>query len=373
MKKHFLSLAALILTATAFGQVENDDMYFNSKDRAQLKAQKISEESSYVMATAKKTKKTEQAAAEEVINPTDSYSARNVNPEFAARSNSQTAAADNQDYFVNNYQYTTASNLNNWNSNFNSYYNNSAWYNNNYYNPGMYSMYGVTGMNSPFYGNYYGGYYDPWGSPYYQTPYSSMWNYGWNSGIGFGMSYGFGSPYYSSYYGNPYGGYYGGGYGYYGGGYGYPGNIVVVNNHYYGDNGRNVVYGKRATHGAMITAPQDAAYTRSRTSYVPTTRPDVTGGRVATTTSQRQDDYYNRSWRNSQQSSYSNPSRNSSSDSWNNTSNRSGSDSFYRHDSGSSYSPSRSSSSFDSGGGGGGSRSSAPASSGSNGRTRGRD
>lgn len=373
MKKYFLSLAALILTAAAFGQVENDDMYFNSKDRAQLKAQRASEESSYVMATAKKTKKTEQtAAAEEVINPTDSYSARNVNPEYAARSNSQTAAADNQDYFVNNYKYNTSTNLNNWNNNFNGWYNN-AWYNNNYYNPGMYAMYGVTGMYSP-YSSYYGngGYYDPWGSPYY-SPYSSGLGYyggsGWGSGIGFGMSYGWGSPYYNSYYGNPYMGmgYYGG-YGSYGGygGYGYPGTIVVVNNHY-GESGRNVVYGKRATHGAMITAPQDASYTRSRTSYTPTTRPDASGGRVA---SHRQDDYYNRSWRNSQQSSYSTPSRSSSYDSWGNT-NRSGTDSYYRHDSGSSYSPSRSSS-FDSGGGGG-SRPSAPASSGSNGRTRGRD
>ena len=73
------------------------------------------------MASAKKTKKVEQVAADEVVNPTDSYSARNVNPEFAARSNSQTAAADNQDYFVNNYKYNTSSNLNNWNNNYNNW------------------------------------------------------------------------------------------------------------------------------------------------------------------------------------------------------------------------------------------------------------
>jgi len=360
------SLAALLLSATAFGQVESDDMYFTSKDRAALKAQKASEQSSYA-ASAKKPKKVEQATAEEVINPTDSYSARNVNPEFAARSNSQTAVADNQDYFMSNYKYTTAANLNKWNSNYNNYAG-SPWYAPSYYGPS------INEWGSP-YGS--SGYYNPWCSPYYSSGYSSSfsyyggssWNYGWGSGIGMGMSYAFGNPYMNSW-----GGYPGYGYGYgnygYGGGYGYyPSTVVIINNG--GDNGRNVVYGKRASHGGMVTRPQDASYTRSRTNYAATVRPTATnaGGRVSTsgTTTQRQEDYYNRSWRGSQQSyQQSQNNRSSSYDPWSN-SNRSGTDS-YNRDSNSSYSPSRSSSSD-----GGGSRQAAPASSGSNGRSRGRD
>ena len=377
MKKQVMfSLAAMLVTATVFGQ-ENDDMYFNSKDRAKLKAQTASEAPSYT-ASAKKPKKVEQVA-DEVINPTDSYSARNVNPEFAARSNSQTAAADNQDYFVNNYQYNTSSNLNKWNNNYNNWAG-SPWYAANYFGPS------INEWGSPYYGSSYDPYGNPWCNPYYRSSYSSSfsyymgssWNYGWGSGIG--MSYGYGNPYMNSWGGYPgygsygYGGYgYGGGYGYSGYGYGgYPTTVVVVNS---GDNGRNVVYGKRASHGGMVTVPRDAAYTRTRTNYANSLTPVDAGGRVSTTPTsgrtQRQEEYYNRSWRAAQQTS-SSPSRSSSFDSWNNTSNRTGSDSFNRHDSNSSYSPSRSSGSYD-GGGGGGTRQSAPASSGSNGRSRGRD
>jgi hypothetical protein len=358
-----LSLAAMLVTATVFGQ-ENDDMYFNSKDRAKLKAQATSEAAAYT-ASAKKPKKIEQAA-DEVINPTDSYSARNVNPEFAARSNSQTAAADNQDYFVNNYQYNTSSNLNKWNSNYNNWAG-SPWYAANYYSPS------INEWGSPYYGSSYDPYGNPWCNPYYRSSYSSSfsyymgssWNYGWGSGIGMGMSYAYGNPYMNSwgYPGYGYGGYgYGGGYGY------YPSTVVIVNNG--GDNGRNVVYGKRASHGGMVTVPRDASYTRTRTNYANSLTPVDAGGRVSTTPTsgrtQRQEDYYNRAWRGSQQTQSSNPSRSSSKDSWNNWNNNPNS-SWNNNSTRSSYdSPSGS-------GGGGATRQSAPASSGSNGRTRGRD
>ena len=371
MKKQLLSLVALVLTASAFAQVENDDMYFNSKDRAALRAQKVSEESSYTtMASAKKSKKAEQAmAAEEVVNPTDSYSARNVNPEFAARSNSQTAASDNQDYFVSNYQYNKSSEINNWNNNFNGWYNN-AWYSSNYYQPSIY------GWNSPYYGSAYDLYGNPWCNPYYQSGWSSSfsyywgssWNYGWGSGIG--LSYTYGRPYG---YGSPWG-YSGFGYGYpmYGGyGYGYyPGNIIIVNNsNYYGENGRKVVYGKRASHGGMVASPHDSYVAPTRSNYPTTVRPTASGGRVAGS-SGRQEDYYNRSWRNSQQTQ-SYPSRSSSNNSWDNSSwNRNNSNSSWSNHGSSrdsnSYSPSNS-------GGGGGTRQSAPSGSGTSGRSRGRD
>lgn len=364
MKKQLMfSLAAILLASTAFGQVENDDMYFNSKDRAKLKAEKANQESAYISASAKKTKKAEQnLAKDDVVNPTDSYSARNVNPEFEARANSQTATADNQDYFVNNYKYNNSSNLNTWNNDYNNWYNN-AWASSSYY-----------GWNSPYYGGY-DAWGSPWCNPYYRPGLSTSFGYyggsSWNSGWSMGMSYTYGNPYMNSWGAYPGYGYGGYGYGY---GYGYPSTVVVVNNG--GDNGRNVVYGKRASRGGMVTEPQrQVVYARPSTDYVSPTRSTNSGGRVSTSGgSQRQEDYYNRAWRSSQQtSSYSSPSRNSNSsfESWNGNSN---SDSWNRHDSNSSFSPSRSSNSSFSGGGGGATRqSAAPASSGSNGRTRGRD
>ena len=73
-----LSLVSLLFTVAASAQgIENDDMYFNSKDRAKLNAAKATE----VSASIKKSKKA--TVADEAVNPTDSYSARNVNPEYA--------------------------------------------------------------------------------------------------------------------------------------------------------------------------------------------------------------------------------------------------------------------------------------------------
>ena len=102
-KAALLSLVSLLFTFASIAQeIENDDMYFNSKDRAKLNAMKASQPT--LTASIKKSKK-EVVEEEESSNPTDSYSARNVNPEYEARTNSETAQADNEDYFVNNYQW----------------------------------------------------------------------------------------------------------------------------------------------------------------------------------------------------------------------------------------------------------------------------
>lgn len=363
------SLVALVFTTATLAQgVEYDDMYFNSKDRAALKAQRSSVEPSY-SASAKKTKKNE-IIEDVTVNPTDSYSARNVNPEFSARSNSETALADDQDYFVSNYKYKKSSDLNQWNNNFNSWYGN-PWYGSNYYGSS------INAWNSPYYGSYYDAWGNPWCNPYYRSGWSSSfsfymgnsYNYGWGGyGMGMGLSYGY--PYNSwSSWGSSYG--YGYGSGWYGG---YPGSVIIVNNYNngYGEAGRNTAYGKRATRSGMVTTPQEGANYRTRTNYVATSgdRPTNTGGRVSSPTKSTQPaDYYNRSWRNSQQNEYSNPSRNSSNSTWNNSYNNSSHNDSYNRSSNTNSSPSRSDS-FNSGGA---SRSSAPASSGSNGRSRGRD
>ncbi len=362
-----LNLAALLFASAAFAQsVENDDMYFNSSDRAKIKAQRVSAQPSY--SASAKSKKSE--VLEDVyINPTDTYSARNVNPEFAARSNSQTAQADDQDYFVNNYQYKTSSNLNNWNNAYSSMYNNPM-YSSNYYGSS------INSWNSPYYGSAYDSWGNPWCNPYYRSGWSSSfsyymgsnWNYGWGGmGMGMGLSYGYGNYGYGYPY-NAWGPSYG-----YGGGFYYPSTIVVVNNGSYGEAGHNIAYGKRATRGGTITSPQEVTSNRSRSVYVATPADSRTsdGGRVSSPgRSQSQADYYNRSWRNSQQNG-TYPSRGSSSNSsWggnsSNSYNRSGS---FGQSNSSFSSPSRSSMSS----GGGATRSSAPASSGSGGRSRGRD
>jgi hypothetical protein len=364
-KDMMFSLAALLFATASFAQgVEYDDMYFNSKDRAALNAQKTSTDAS-AYASNKKVKKNE--IQEEVfVNPTDSYSARNVNPEFSSRSNSQTALADEQDYFVSNYRYKQASDINSWNNSFNNWYG-VPLYRPNYYGSSIYAW------NSP----YYGSYYDPYGYPYYQSGWSSSysfymgnsWNYGWGGGMGMGMGMGYGNPY-----GNSWGSY---GYGY----GGYPVSIVYINNYnnggYYGEAGKPVAYGKRPTRSGMVTTPQETTNYRTRTNYVAASsgdRPSNTGGRVSTPSNGTQQvEYYNRSWRNSQQGQSAYPTRNSANSSWgNSTYDRSSTGDTYNRSSGSnSYSSPSRSSSVDSGGGA--TRSSAPASSGSGGRSRGRD
>lgn len=371
-------LMAMLIASASFAQgIENDDMYFTSKDRVKLKAKQAEDEVAYQASVRKNTRKNNVVEDQDVINPSDSYSARNVNPEFAARSNSQQATADNEDYFVSDYRYNNSSNLNSWNNNFNSWYS-SPWVSSNYFSPSIY------GWNTPYYGSYYDSWGNPWMNPYYRSGwsssfsyyYGSSWNYGWGSS--FGMSYG--NPYMNSWssWNSPYYGY----------GYNnwYPSTVVIVGN---GEGGRNVVYGKRGTRSGAITTRQEATTGRTRGVYNPTTgstpggRTADAGGRIATTstmptrTSQRQDDYYNRGWRTSLQSQGSTaPSRNSGM--WS-TPSRSSNSSFENNSSNNSFnsgSTNRSSSFNNGSNSSGATRSSGGSFSGgggSNGRTRGRD
>ncbi len=199
MKARFLVWSMVLLTSVSAvaQQIEIDDMYFNSKDRVAMNASRAP------------LFKASKAITEEStpLNPTDSYSARNVNPEYISRAkmdpNSQVATAP---YFIPNFQpktinqnlYPMASNYsnNNWN---NPYYNNYAGYN-SFGNP-----YGYSSFGNP-YGSYYP--YSMYGSnSYYGSP--------WSSWLSLTMGYGYGSwgmcgnPYMSlyntGYYGNMYG------------------------------------------------------------------------------------------------------------------------------------------------------------------------
>ncbi|HEX8038739.1 MAG TPA: hypothetical protein VF490_06290, partial [Chryseosolibacter sp.] len=225
IKGTLLAILSILGFSGVFAQtVEYDDMYFNSKDRANLKAQRTVELASRTPA---KSDRYSNEANEGTVNPTDSYSARNVNPEYTSRAQSQSAQVQEDDYFVNNYQYNR-NRFNNWNNNYNNWYN-SSWYSPNYYGPG------INSWSSAYYG------YDTWSSPWYDpfwayngwsTSFSyhfgRPWNYGWGGSYNYWNRpyYGYWDPFYNSYMGSPYSSWYGGGYW---NNYISPGTIIVIN------------------------------------------------------------------------------------------------------------------------------------------------
>ena len=360
-------LAVLAITA-AFGQVEHDDMYFNSKDRVKLNASKE-------VVLAKQYKQQDaQAVKTSPINPTDSYSGRSVNPEYTNRLKTNPSLANNDaQYFVSGYQPISV------NQNLAS--NNCNCTNNTFASP--YGGYGMNtyGMNQGF-GSPYSSFYSPWGMSSgfqpFQPGWSSMLGYsfgGMNSGGFGGMNYGFGNSW-----GNPWNNYgYGGGYFPYNsygngmpyGGYGsnyYGNNMIVVNNG--GDYRNPAVYGKRANRSSDIDHTIDRS--RPETGYIRDGRV-VSNGRSR---SESESQYYDRNWKrdpdkNPSRSMWSDNTNSSNSDArkgwnnssststgrqssdWGNSSSRSSVDSGSR----SSFSGSGSSGSSSSGSSGGGSRS----------------
>lgn len=293
IKAILLSTVAFLAAGAAMGQ-ESDDMYFNSKDRAKVRASKAPE----LPVTLARNEDKKATDAEIEINPTDSYSARNVNPEFTSRSTSQAAASDDENYFVNNYQYRPQSQFNSWNNNFNNWYN-SPWYSSAAWGSGFNSW---NSWNNPYYGNYYGNYSDPWGSPfgnpyYYRSGWSSSLSYFWGSGWGssYGMNYGWGNgfgmnsgcPFNA--WGNPYA------YNSFGGGwYGNPGRMIVIDNREKG-----YVYGKRSSRSSSLAYDNNANRTNNRPyNNVGSGSRSDRGARINTTTTSRQADYYSRTWRN---------------------------------------------------------------------------
>jgi hypothetical protein len=203
-------------------RTENDDMYFTSKDREKLKVENATASANdkidgdYNAFKKKHFDSTQEEVNQEeteAVNPTDSYSARTVNPEYISRSSSEQASEDEQNYYVegytpNTYDSYSSSNYNNYNNNSN----NNNWNNNNWSNGNNYG-YGSSPYNS-WYSPYYG-YCNSSMSPYYSG--GSGWTlslgYTWGN-MGYGNSYYNPYSYYPSYYPNYYGypNYYSGGY-----------------------------------------------------------------------------------------------------------------------------------------------------------------
>lgn len=293
----FLSLLAVSASTVVSAQVEHDDMYFNSKDRAKVQASRpmtLSMSNSSINSIAK-----EQEIAT-AINPTDSYSARNVNPEYISQSTVSSGTSEPAPYFIPDYAPTSVNqNLKKNNSSYSSY--NNPYYP---YNNGMYSGYGYGYPYNSFYPSMYGGYgYSPYG-------YNNFYNSGWSSMLTLGFGMGMGGYPYGGYY--PYGGsswsmmsmmgmygspYYGYGWNpYYSMGMGYssyyPHTVVVIND----NNRNNMVYGRRPTRSSDIN---NAVTYNNRSSAMVTdsqgrVRSSGANGRVSGdgTTS-----YYQRGWR----------------------------------------------------------------------------
>jgi hypothetical protein len=320
----FLSMLAVSAAFVASAQVvEYDDMYFNSKDRAKMQAS-----APLTLKNIPKSISKEQEVAT-AINPTDSYSARNVNPEYISQSTvNPSGSTEPAPYFIPDYtptainqNLTTNSSSSSWNncncaSSFNNpYYGMTPGYGSGFY-PSM-AMSGMYGYNPYSYGGYNG----------FNSGWSSMMSIGFGMGMGSYYPYG-GSPYMNNYYGmNYYGGY---------NSY-YPSNVVIINNDNYNN---RVAYGKRVSRSSDLN---NSVTINNRSTAMVTTdtqgRVRGAGGRVSSDGNTSSTSYYQSGWR-------SNPDTNSEArSSWSN-SGRSGGGS---NNSGFSNSRSNSSSFFDSG------------------------
>src|SRR6478736_4376763 len=138
-KSILLSLLAIASGICVFAQ-ENDDMYFSSKDRAKIN---MTSREEVVLASAKGDN------TMQTINPSDSYSARNENPDYVAGAKVGSNATTASSYFTPTYQPTVNQSLYSNNCNCNTGYNNNSAYGNSYgYSPYS-SMYGM-GYGSPY-------------------------------------------------------------------------------------------------------------------------------------------------------------------------------------------------------------------------------
>lgn len=292
--KTLIALFALITAAVSVQAQEYDDMYFRSKDRAKLNGDRVS-------VVKKSNQDSYDDETQSTINPTDSYSGRNVNPEYTSRNKVTSNSDEDAQYFVSGYEPTGVNqSLTPYNSNaFNTpYYGNSA-FASSYYGYGSGFGYPSSSFYSP-YSSFYN--YSYWGGFYPSMSLGYMYGMGgWGSGFYGSMGYGsmWGSPY------SMYGGYYGGGYGWdpfysgyygYGGYYGYPSVVVINNNN--GDGRSNYVYGKRSSRSSGLSNNNinnnGVVDSRGRSGRTAVNSTAVnTGGRSSSNSSQ----YYQSGWR----------------------------------------------------------------------------
>lgn len=360
-----VAMAGVALAGHAAAQdMEDDDMYFRAKDREKLNAQRV-------IASNTRVQRSLSEVNEEIapINPTDSYSARGVNPEHLGNGSSAEPS-----YFRPGYQPASAlatspsfnnfNNFNGWNSGFN------RWG----MMPGMgFGMGMGPGMG---WGNGFGspwGWNDPfWGggfSPGWSSSISFGWGNGWNN-WGMPSSAFWGDPFMMNCWScSPWGwNSFGGGWGWNNWGWNRP--IIVVPGG--GDsNGRGAVYGRRSSRSSDLNNPVTSGG-RNQVNYVSRGTNSRSSSATGRSAGNDAGSYYQRGWRSNpsvgqgsgtDRSSWSAGNRSSS---WGTGGDRS---SWSNSRSGSSFERS-SGSSFSSGSFGGGSRSSGGSSGGSSSGSR---
>jgi hypothetical protein len=327
-----LILGLTMLTGVAAIAQENDDLYFRSKDREKLEAVRATEQT-YVSNydNFKKKHFNEPTELDEYTNPTDSYSARNVNPEYISRSYSDQVSEDEANYFVEGY--APATNNFNYNSGYyyNGFNNNVGW--NSWYGPQFYNTWGSPyGWNDPWMNAGWGG--NRWMNPYWGNRWGSgwslsasyFWGNSWGNSWGNNWGWGWNDPFW-----NPYNSW-GSSWSYWNNGWYRPTTVVVV-----GGDGNRPNYGKRPTRSSAGVGEVSNAYVRpSRSNSNVDSGNGDTGGRNKTS-----NDYYVRPSRRTTTNTSGYTNSNSSSN-WNNSNStiRQSRSSTFNN---SGYSPSRSS------------------------------
>lgn len=279
----------MMISVLSFAQeVEYDDLYFRSKDRPVLTAEVASKELKRQATIQETSRKLESTAT--TINPTDSYSARNVNPEYLSQAKvDPNSPAEPAPYFTQDFSPVSVnSSLSNsvmtptYASNCMSCWN-SGW------NNGFYPTYGF-GMMSGF-GSPYSGFYSPYSSPWGYDPYgyNNFYQPGWSWSIGMSMMWGSGFGM------NPWSSPWGWNSGFYNYnpwyGYGYPTTVVVVD-----PNAGNIQYRKRVSRSSDVN---NNVTFNNRNAVAQTGQVDTQGrvrgssGRTNTTEA----GYYQRGWR----------------------------------------------------------------------------
>ncbi|UZD22707.1 DUF5320 domain-containing protein [Algoriphagus halophytocola] len=238
-----LILGALVLASCSSSQMAStgteDNLYFMASDA------KVATEFAVQNNTPEQFQSLSTTETEAI--PQESFSSRNVNPDYISRYQSEDTPQENEVvYFDENVAEESSPDINVYNN----YSVGSSGYNSGFnpnfaFNMGM--MYGMSPWGM-------GGFYDPfWGPGFGFRPGFSI-----NIGFGFGVGYpmyrpGFGyGGFYDPFWGPSYafGGYPGYGFGYPGYGYGRP--IYVLPGGEYGD--RRIVSGARPTRGSSLAA-----------------------------------------------------------------------------------------------------------------------
>lgn len=283
MKSIITLLVGLLLVSPMLvvaQEAEYDDMYFRAKDRPVLSANRATKELERQSAINEATQQLETAP---VINPTDSYSARNVNPEYISQTKvDPNVSTQPAPYFTSDF---LPVNVNQNLSSTTPAYSNCM----SCFNSGWNSFYPTMGFGMSGFGSPYSGFYSPYSSMYYDPyGYNSFYQPGWSWSMGLSMMWGNGG-----YYGmNPWGmGMYNGFSNYYPG-YGYGSSVIVV------DNTRPITYGKRTSRSSDLSnAVTYSNRSVNNQSGVVDTQGRNRGSSSGRTTADANTGYYQRGWR----------------------------------------------------------------------------